>query len=291
MFPSAVAAIRQLMPKVFLFENVKGLLRRSFADYFDYIILQLAYPQVTLPGTGWKDDLAVLRRASADSVRHGLGYEVKYKLLNAADYGVPQRRERVVIVGIRSDLGVTWDFPAPTHSEDALLWDKYVTGDYWERHGINPSSRDMAVASAQAGRLKARYGMFPPHEAPWVTVRDALRGLPEPHEAGASDDEHLLRHGAREYPGHTGSDIDQPSKTIKAGGHGVPGGENMIKFRDGSVRYYTVAEAKRIQSFPDDYRIMGSWTEAMRQLGNAVPVRLANVLGRSLFWRVFGCGS
>lgn len=77
--------------------------------------------------------------------------------------------------------------------------------------------------------------------------------------------------------------IDEPSKTIKAGGHGVPGGENMVRYPDGRVRYYSVAEAKRIQTFPDDYVITGSWTEAMRQLGNAVPVRLAKIVASSIF--------
>lgn len=61
----------------------------------------------------------------------------------------------------------------------------------------------------------------------------------------------------------------------------------MVKFPDGKVRYYTILEAKRIQTFPDDYPISGSWTEAMRQLGNAVPVRLANVIAYSLFNAVF----
>lgn len=89
--------------------------------------------------------------------------------------------------------------------------------------------------------------------------------------------------GAKSYNGHTGSEIDMPSKTIKAGDHGVPGGENMVRFEDGSVRYFTTFEAKRIQSFPDDYHITGSWTEAMRQIGNAVPVTLARTIAESLF--------
>ena len=72
------------------------------------------------------------------------------------------------------------------------------------------------------------------------------------------------------------------SKTIKAGGHGVPGGENMIRFNDGSVRYLTTFEAKRIQTFPDDFVIKGAWGETMRQIGNAVPVLLAEKIGVKL---------
>lgn len=185
-------------------------------------------------------------------------------------------------------MDVSWNFPEGTHPEDSLLWDKYVTGTYWEKHNASPSPSDLAQSSLQKERLKSLYGMFPPAKSPWITVRDALQGLPSPNEQGNMYDEHLLRKGAKEYAGHTGSEIDQPSKTIKAGGHGVPGGENMIKFPDGTVRYYTVLEAKRIQTFPDNYPISGSWTEAMRQLGNAVPVRLANVIACSLFNAVFG---
>ena len=70
---------------------------------------------------------------------------------------------------------------------------------------------------------------------------------------------------------------------MKAGGHGVPGGENMIRYHDGSVRYFTVFEGKRIQTFPDDYQITGAWTEAMRQIGNAVPVLLEKKSAKPCF--------
>jgi len=105
---------------------------------------------------------------------------------------------------------------------------------------------------------------------------------PNPHKINDYHPEHYYRGGAKSYVGHTGSSIDQPSKALKAGDHGVPGGENMIRFNDGSIRYFTILEAKRIQTFPDDYPILGSWTEAMRQLGNAVPVRLGHTIAKEL---------
>ena len=107
----------------------------------------------------------------------------------------------------------------------------------------------------------------------FVIDKDSRRG--SLHALGRFD-------GDKAYPGHTGSDIDEPSKTIKAGGHGVPGGENTVRMADGSIRYLSVLEAKRIQTFPDDYVITGAWGEAMRQLGNAVPVRLAYIVGNSV---------
>ncbi|MDO4950411.1 MAG: DNA (cytosine-5-)-methyltransferase, partial [Bacteroidales bacterium] len=262
MFPYVISAIRQLRPKAFIFENVKGLLRESFADYFQFIILQLIYPEFELKSNNWRENLVALRSMTD---YNGIRYDVKYQLVNAADYGVPQKRERVIIVGFRGDLGVEWSFPKPTHSEDALLWQKYVTREYWQRHGLQEMDVDEQTANAKRQILENRYGFWPPELLPWVTVRDALVAIPK-------GDDICTKSKAKEYHGHTGSFIDEPSKTLKAGSHGVPGGENMIKFNDGSVRYFTVAEAKRIQTFPDDYQITGAWSEAMRQMGNAVPV-------------------
>jgi DNA (cytosine-5)-methyltransferase 1 len=113
-------------------------------------------------------------------------------------------------------------------------------------------------------------------------VRDALVGLPDPEHKpvlARRFHNHRYQGGARSYPGHTGSPLDLPAKTLKAGVHGVPGGENMLLRPDGSVRYFTVRESARLQTFPDTYRMHGSWTESMRQLGNAVPVELARVIG------------
>ena len=63
----------------------------------------------------------------------------------------------------------------------------------------------------------------------------------------------------------------------------MPGGENMLALYDGTVRYFTVRESARLQTFPDDYTFPGSWTESMRQIGNAVPVKLANIVASSVY--------
>lgn len=130
--------------------------------------------------------------------------------------------------------------------------------------------------------------LFPPVEFPWTTVRDAISDLPDPEDAvlAAQVPNHKFNPGARSYHGHTGSSLDGPAKTLKAGDHGVPGGENMLVRSDGSVRYFTVRESARLQSFPDDYVFQGSWTETMRQLGNAVPVTLGRVIARDVGWRL-----
>lgn len=287
MFPYAIRAIERLTPKAFVFENVKGLLRPSFADYFEYIILRLTYPGfIAKPEAGWKEHLYVLRSIGRLPYA-GTKYDVSFKLINAANYGIPQTRERVVIVGTRADLGGSWSFPAETHSEDRLLWEMHVSGEYWKRHNVPRSERAPVTDHLQekVARLKDKYGMFEPELLPWRTVRDALHGIPDPRTSHGIGD-HIFHDGARTYPGHTCSDIDWPAKTIKAGGHGVPGGENMIHYPDGTVRYFTVREAKRIQTFPDGFVIKGAWGESMRQIGNAVPVLLGETIGREFAYRL-----
>lgn len=284
LFPEAVRAIRELRPRAFIFENVKGLLRKSFSEYFEYILLQLQYPDLVKNETDdWKSHLSKIEKHHTSHHDNNLQYKVCFRLVNAADYGVPQRRERVFIVGFRSDIAVNWSFPESTHSEGALLWEKWVTGSYWMRHSIlAPKSVD--DIKRIANQLQSTYGMFPPHQKSWVTVRDAIADLPDPRDKSAgSFMNHVFKDGARSYPGHTGSPIDKPSKTLKAGAHGVPGGENMVRFSDGSIRYFTVRESARIQTFPDTYNLEGAWGEAMRQLGNAVPVKLAKVIGKSVY--------
>ena len=287
MFPYAIRAIEKLRPKAFIFENVKGLLRKAFSDYFNYIILRLTYPNFPIKlsselNLDWQKHLGKLQDLSQLSYA-GTQYDLQFKLINAANYGVPQTRERVVIVGIRSDLNCFWKFPTETHSSDRLFWDMYITEKYWERHKISKSERPSIDQSVKdkIERMIKRYGRTGPELMPWQTVRDVLGHLPDPmSNHGVSD--HIFRPGARIYPGHTGSILDSPAKTIKAGDHGVPGGENMIRFLDGKVRYLTVFEAKRLQTFPDDFIIKGGWGESMRQIGNAVPVLLSEIIGHEL---------
>lgn len=286
MFPHACRAISECTPSAFIFENVKGLLRKTFSSYFGYIILRLTYPQVSIKtDESWESHLERLERVHTSQDYQGIKYNVVFRLIDAADYGIPQRRERVVIVGIRDDLGVQWSFPESTHSLEALVWTQFVTGEYWKKHKIpSPASLDAYDERTMTiiKQMKHQSRLFPPIKLPWITIRDQLSGIPMPDHQGSYHEEHILRLGAKAYAGHTGSFIELPAKTIKAGGHGVPGGENMIRYPDGTVRYFSTFEAKLLQTFPPNYRILGSWTESMRQVGNAVPVKLAYEISRSL---------
>ena len=210
MFPEAVRAIEAIRPRAFVFENVPGLVRPKFSGY--------------------------LERTLSALTTVGDGYRVSHRLVNTADYGIPQTRRRVFIIGFRQDEGEDWSFPEPTHQE-----------------------------------------------VEWVSAGEALADMPPPGDTAPKGLQgHIRRDGAKTYPGHTGSPTDRPAKTIKAGVNGVPGGENMLQFADGSVRYFTIREAARLQTFPDTWLFPGSWSVAMRQLGNAVPVEMARIVAESV---------
>lgn len=253
MWPEAVRAVREIGPAAFIFENVRGLKRPKFAMYLHSI------------------------EEALRSAAPGLGYKLSIQVVNAADYGAAQKRYRVIVLGVRDGLGCELPVLSPTHTRERLLWDQWVTGDYWREHGLSREVDAFDKIDASTVRRLRRLGV-PPKGERWVTVRDRLKGLGDPD----GHNNHVFQPGARVYPGHTGSRLDQPAKALKAGDHGVPGGENMMVRDDGSVRYFTLREAARLQGFPDDYRFPQSWTESMRQLGNAVPVELAALIGSRL---------
>ena len=285
MFPTTVDVIRRLKPRAFVVENVKGLTRSSFHNYYQYILTQLQFPQLNRkPDESWADHDRRLQQFKTSKCAESISlrYNVVPTLVNAANFGVPQRRERVFIVGFRSDVSAQWAFPRESHSLDAMLHDQWVTGEYWERHRIATRKRP-AVPEGFASLVARLRGLgLPPTRQSWMTVRDALVGLTDPEINEGDALNHRFQSGAKSYPGHTGSPLDLPAKTLKAGDHGVPGGENMMVRDDGSRRYFSVRESARLQTFPDGYAFHGSWTEAMRQLGNAVPVTLGNAVAASV---------
>ena len=279
MFPEVLRAVRALRPRAVLAENVRGLIRPGFRPYFEYILHRLALPDlVAHANEPWPQHDRRIVQSIERGRTDGLAYDVHWQLLNVADLGVPQRRERVFIVAFRADLAVEWTPIAPTHSRDALLHAQYVDCSYWREHEMPP----IPPPGHLHATLRRIEQVGSPRTRRWRTVRDALRGLPDPvdHREHAIFSNHAGNPGARSYPGHTGSPLDEPAKTIKAGVHGVPGGENMLLRPDSTVRYFTTREAARLQTFPDEYLFSGPWTETMRQLGNAVPVRAGEVVAR-----------
>ncbi|GAA2507199.1 DNA cytosine methyltransferase [Streptomyces gobitricini] len=317
MFPEMFRAVREIQPKAVICENVVGLRRKSFEPYFQYILNELSFPYLERrPDTTWQEHDRLLREYDA-ALKDGRAvdpsggfelYDVLATTVNAADYGVPQVRNRVIIVAFRRDLGVDMkEFMRsvrPTHSQAALIR-SMRDGEYWERH---PSVPDHVRDRVMAGLPKQASLAIEDGLLPWLTFRDALAGLDGEPSLPPVPWEHLDRKerylggvtnhigwpGARIYKGHTPNELDRPAKTVKAGVHGVPGGESVMltddRFRDSTApggwayrhRYMTVRETARVMTFPDTWVLEGPRGEQMRQLGNAVPVRLGEVFAKAV---------
>jgi DNA (cytosine-5)-methyltransferase 1 len=304
MFPEFFKALRQIQPKAFICENVRGLLRPSFRPYFEYILNELSLPFVERGAADWREHSATLLKekriepAAPQQLRER--YVVIPTPVNAADYGIPQVRHRVIIVGFRADLGIDEDLwrtkfaPPKTHSERALFGQlRDPASEYWARHADVPEDVQKQVINAlpPANLEEDDLGALP-----WRTLRDAIMGVPERGESalpltglvdykehpGTSVRGHIGWPGARIYDGHTPNVLDRPAKTVKAGVHGVPGGESVMLLDDGTHRYMTVRETARVMTFPDNWTLSGPRGERMRQLGNAVPVVLAETFAKAV---------
>lgn len=308
MFPEMFRAIREIRPKAVICENVRGLLRPSFRPYFEYIERELRLPfEERDPARSWREHDEVLRaRLDDEPSDPKKRYDVVTTPVNAADYGVPQIRQRIIIVAFRNDLGVDVDrfreAVQPRYSENALIR-SMLAGEYWKRHPDVPDH--------VRERVRARLPRRPPEDdgkLPWRTLRDALKGLdgkpplpPVPwdkldrreYRLGGFTD-HIGWPDARIYDGHTPNELDRPAKTVKAGVHGVPGGESVLltdeldpdsdpsKSLTYRHRYMTVRETARVMTFPDGWTLKGPRGEQMRQLGNAVPVLLGEFFARAI---------
>ena len=196
-------------PDIVNFDNVRGFLRDKFSEY----------------------------RESIKNRLEEMKYHVIIESVNAKDYGVPQHRERVFIIGF-----------------------------------LNPAAREAYVSPPPADRV--------------VTVREAISHLGDPDGVNG----HVLHGNARVYAGHTGSDLDGVAKTITSGANGLGGGANTLRKEDGSVRYFTIREAATLQTFETTYQFPETWTTAYRQIGNAVPVELAYVFGKSVAFALSEAG-
>jgi DNA (cytosine-5)-methyltransferase 1 len=206
-------------PKAFVAENVKGLLTANKRKAIETII---------------KDFESV-----------ATGYIVKPYLYNFADYGVPQFRERVLIVGIRVDTGFDFKHPLPTHGEGREF--PYVTSEVALRGIGNNAYNNEQVNSLDKTRQMLAL----------IPEGGNFTDIPQDHPLYVKG---MISHVYRRL--HR----NEPSKTIIAAGGGGTWGYHYSE-----NRALTNRERARLQSFPDDFEFMGSVTEARRQIGNAVP--------------------
>jgi DNA (cytosine-5)-methyltransferase 1 len=213
LYTKFVEAVSIKQPLFFVAENVKGLL--SIED-------------------GWaiqkiKDDFAKVDHA---------GYNVQHKLINFADYGVPQKRERVIIVGVRNDLKVRFLYPKPTHED---------------RH-VPAKIALKGVEKVKFNNEKLRILPSTEEKLSKIPAGGNYRDLPE-----GADKNWMSLIYKRLHP-------DKPSPTIVACGGGGTWGYHWKE-----PRALTNRERARIQTFPDRFEFIGSTTEVRRQIGNAVP--------------------
>ncbi|MFA5246446.1 MAG: DNA cytosine methyltransferase [Candidatus Micrarchaeia archaeon] len=198
------------------------------------------------------------------------GYEITYKLLDARDYGVPEERKRVIVVGYNKKLGKKFEFPAPTNSQ-------------------HPKK-------APNGKMQKK----------WLTLKDALSGLPDARSAKEKNKHNFdLPFPNQEYMNGGFSTIylsrnrrrgwDEASFTIQAGGRHAPlypGSAKMVKIAEdkfefvGENPFYrrlSVRECARIQTFPDEFIFYyNNIADGYKMIGNAVPVKLAEAIANAI---------
>lgn len=227
-------------PKAFLLENVFGLAYRNH-------------------NAAWFEKLLTTCRA--------LGYSVREQVILAADHGVPQRRQRLFVMGTR---GSEPTFPEPTHSgphEARKDWDRALTPHVTTAEAIaDLAARDDLSEPEEA--VNGRYGHLLPSIPPGdnYLFYTAKRGHPEP----------LFEWRKRFWSFLLKLDPDQPSPTIQAQPGPYVGPFHWLN------RRLRVAEVKRLQTFPDNYEVVGSRRSAQVQLGNAVPPLLAERIAKAL---------
>lgn len=323
MFPQMFRAVREIQPKAIICENVQGLTRPSFKPYFDYIRRELSLPfERRQEDTAWQEhDQVLMKRLNSETVPADERYRVVPVKVNAADYGVPQIRHRILLIAFRADLGVDIDAfkkaVKTTHFSKDALYRSLRDDDYWDRHAAVSPVPDYVVRRVRAQLPK---DIKDDDCKPWRTLRDAIQGFgagweSDPHgtlipqlpplppvpldQLDGKTEQGGVRHhigwpGARVYDGHTPNELDRPAKTVKAGVHGVPGGESVLMLDDRVPdpsadegwrylhRYMTVRETARVMTFPDHWTLAGPRGEQMRQLGNAVPVTLGEFFAQAV---------
>lgn len=242
-----------LQPKAFVFENVTGILSMNKKALFKEVQREFSE----------------------------LGYQLKYQVLNAVDYGVPQQRERVILVGFRGEN--RFEYPTPTHGEGRkpCVTLRDALGDLPAlRSGQTGTGYDRAADNEFLRWVRANAGeKLTEHSAPKNGKR--LIRIMETLQDGQSKDDlpEEIRPGSG-Y-GNTYAKLwwDRPSTTITRN-FACPSSSRCIHPRDS--RAMTIREGARLQSFPDDYLFYGSSGKKRLEIGNAVPPLLSMAIAEKM---------
>jgi DNA (cytosine-5)-methyltransferase 1 len=256
LFKDFVRFIEEVKPPYFLMENVRGILSASIKHRPLDRRGSKAAPldPDEQPGSALKVILAEFK---------SIGYTVNFKLVNSAQYGVPQVRERVIFLGSRDGQRVT--FPYPTHAKGgAGDLEPYVTMGQGLEGLVDPYPQYQRYSEARA----KIFDMVPPG-GNWRSLPKEL----QPEALGGA----FTSTGGR-VGFYRRLSLERPSPTIitamtqKASGMCHPA----------ETRPLSVVECKRLQQFPDDWQFCGSVAEQYRQIGNAVPVGLGKAIGMAI---------
>lgn len=252
--------INEVQPKTFLLENVKGLLSAALKHRPIEQRGKDAEPleEIEMPGSALKH---VLNRIN--------GYDLTYEVLNSADYGVPQKRERVFLVGTRKDLGLKFQFPKPSHNEGGTSGlKKWVTfGEVLNRlkdFGIT----EHHYVNYSAERLKYMK-LIPKGGGNW---RDLPKDIVEEAMGGA------YKSGGGKVGYFRRIKVTAPAPTVLTSPHQ----KSTNIGHPFENRPLSIEEYLGIQEFPLDYKIAGTLNKQYVQIGNAVPVRLGKVIGEAI---------
>lgn len=256
LFMDFIRIVKEVQPRFFLMENVKGLLSASLRHR---PINQRGrnYPPLEpdeMPGSALKVVLSEMQ---------AIGYNVVYNLLEAADYGVPQNRQRVIFIGSRDGENPT--FPIPKYCQDRKILPQWRT---LKDALINLVDVEPEFMSYSENRLK--YLKLLKSGQNWRYLPEELK----PEAMGGA-----YNSGGGKVGFYRRLSWDKPSPTITTSPHQ----KATDMCHPVELRCLTVRESARIQTFPDDWIFYGSVSSKYKQIGNAVPVLLAKELGSYLF--------
>lgn len=256
--------VNEVNPKSFLLENVKGLLSAAL-KHRPLNQRGSDFP----PLTDEEEQGSALRYL----LEHFGNYDVKLKVVNAADYGVPQTRERVFIIGTRRDLGIHYEFPETTHNKNGEQGKEHwiTVGQVLENLNV-PEHHYMNYSEKRLRYMK----LIPRGGGNWRDLRAYGDDLVREAMGGAYNS------GGGKVGFFRRLSVNKPSPTLLTS----PAQNSTNLGHPYEDRPLSIEEYLEIQGFPRGYEIAGSLSQQYTQIGNAVPVQLGEVLGQSIFQRL-----